>query len=112
MISRPFKNSIYLTRIGSRVSKMLPNAVQYVSIKHESLYFFVSKDCLISVLTFLKKSSFTRFTTLVDIVGVDYPSRSKRFQLIYCLLSVEYNSRIFVKIALGDHDPVSSITNL
>ncbi len=112
MISKPFKNSIYLTRIGSRVSKMLPNAVQYVSIKHESLYFFVSKDCLISVLTFLKKSSFTRFTTLVDIVGVDYPSRSKRFQLVYCLLSVEYNSRIFVKIALGDHDPVSSITNL
>jgi NADH-quinone oxidoreductase subunit C len=112
MSERTLKGTIYLTKIGSRIASMVPGAIRYVSVKHDSLYLFVSKDTLVSLLTFLKKSSFTRFTSLVDIVGVDYPARPQRFQLVYCLLSVEYNSRIFVKVAVRDQEAVPSIVNL
>ncbi len=39
---------------------------------------------------------------LVDITAVDYPSRICRFEVVYNLLSISYNSRIKVKTCLDE----------
>ena len=60
------------------------------------------KENLIELLTFLKESENLRFKILADICGIDYlyrPDQSgKRFCVIYNLLSVKFNKRIFVKV--------------
>ena len=35
---------------------------------------------------------------LIDICGVDYPERLKRFEVVYNLLSLTHNQRIRVKL--------------
>lgn len=44
----------------------------------------------------------------MDISGVDYPEREKRFEVVYHLLSVAHQGRIRVKTYAGEADPVPS----
>jgi NADH-quinone oxidoreductase subunit C len=48
------------------------------------------------------------FKTLVDICGVDWPERAKRFDVVYHLLSLTRNQRLRVKIAVGEDEIVPS----
>ena len=51
------------------------------------------------VLTFLRDDAACEFKILVDICGVDWPQRAKRFDVVYHLLSLTKNMRIRVKAA-------------
>ncbi|KAJ3515840.1 hypothetical protein NMY22_g14344 [Coprinellus aureogranulatus] len=44
----------------------------------------------------------------MDISGVDFPEREKRFEIVYHLLSVKYAGRIRVKTYAGEADAVPS----
>jgi len=44
----------------------------------------------------------------MDISGVDFPEREKRFEVVYHLLSVRHAGRIRVKTYAGEADPVPS----
>ena len=44
----------------------------------------------------------------MDISGVDFPEREKRFEVVYSLLSVKLGGRIRVKTYAGEADPVPS----
>ena len=48
----------------------------------------------------------------MDISGADYPTRDKRFEVVYHLLSIRYASRIRVKTYADEVDPVPSATKL
>jgi NADH/F420H2 dehydrogenase subunit C len=49
---------------------------------------------------------------LVDLCGVDYPSKSKRFEVVYNLLSIRYSSRVRVIVECDELTPVPSAVNL
>nr|YP_009476746.1 NADH dehydrogenase subunit 9 [Cryptomonas curvata]AVM81239.1 NADH dehydrogenase subunit 9 [Cryptomonas curvata] len=65
-----------------------------------------------NVLFFLRDHEGCLFKTLIDIFAVDYPEKSQRFSLIYCLLSIKYNVRIRVKILVDELTSVPSITDI
>lgn len=48
----------------------------------------------------------------MDVSGADYPTRSQRFEVVYHLLSVKFNSRIRVKTYADEVTPVPSATGL
>jgi NADH-quinone oxidoreductase subunit C len=48
------------------------------------------------------------FKILVDICGLDWPSRAKRFDVVYHLLSLTRNLRIRVKLEVGEGEAVKS----
>lgn len=50
----------------------------------------------------LKTDSPCRFTTLVDITAVDYPSRDRRFDVVYHLLSMQRNQRIRFRTSIRE----------
>ena len=49
---------------------------------------------------------------VADITAVDFPTKEHRFEVVYNLLSVRYNSRIRVKTYASETTPVPSITGL
>lgn len=57
----------------------------------------VSTKELPALLVYLRDNKNLRFRQLIDILGVDYPKRVNRFDVIYLLLSHEFNNRITVK---------------
>src|ERR1700742_1305396 len=48
------------------------------------------------------------FKILVDLCGVDWPQRAKRFDVVYHLLSLTNNQRIRVKVPVGEGEAVPS----
>lgn len=70
--------------------------------------FFVQTSLVKDVLTILKTHFLYQFKILTCISGVDYPENLYRFQIVYEILSVKYNSRIRLKIVLDELTPVDS----
>jgi NADH dehydrogenase (ubiquinone) Fe-S protein 3 len=98
------------------------NAFQ--STSKNSLYFNVNKvykdeltvnvapSSLLPTMEFLKNHHITQFHQLSEIAGVDYPTRVNRFEIVYCLLSLRYNTRIKVKTYSSEISPVPSVTSI
>ncbi|YP_009477630.1 NADH dehydrogenase subunit 9 (mitochondrion) [Nymphaea colorata] len=69
-------------------------------------------DYLFPLLCFLRFHTYTRVQVLIDICGVDYPSRKRRFEVVYHLLSTRYNSRIRVQTSVDEVTRISSVVSL
>lgn len=67
---------------------------------------------IVPFLKFLKDSTNLRFTVLTDLFGADFPARKKRFEIVYNLLSLEYNTRIIVKFHASINEEVPSVTEI
>lgn len=52
-----------------------------------------------------------RFDFLMDICGVDYPNREKRFEVVYHLFSSKDSSRLRVKTAVGEGETIPSVVH-
>ena len=61
------------------------------------------------VLTFLRDEPSLLFKELVDLCGVDYPARERRFDVVYHLLSLRHNQRMRVKVETDEATPVPSV---
>jgi len=81
-------------------------------IAYGDLTIVVDASALIDMLTFLRDDSKCQFISLIDISGVDYPSRLNRFDVVYHLLSPHRNLRISVKVATDEDTPIPSATSV
>ena len=61
---------------------------------------------------FLKTDARCKFSTLVDITAVDYPSRGKRFELVYHFLSMYQNHRIRLRASVDEGEMAPSIVDI
>ena len=83
-----------------------------VDLTHDILILNCDIDNIIHNIDILKRSPEFKFRQLIDILGVDYPQQSKRFQVIYLFLSHENNFRISLKIKIGDEEIVPTLTDI
>lgn len=77
---------------------------------HGEMHFRVRRDRIDTVLERLRDD--LGFQQLMDMAGVDYPSRPERFDVVYMLLSVTKNQRIAVKVSTDEDTPVPTVTTL
>jgi NADH-quinone oxidoreductase subunit C len=63
---------------------------------------------VLDVLKFLRDDADCRFVCFTDITAADYPERTKRFEIVYHLLSPYKNARVRLKIATDEATPVAS----
>lgn len=90
----------------------LPKFIQQTSVYKDELTLYVAPSAVVPVMHFLRDHTNTQYKSVVDICGVDFPQRSKRFEVVYHLLSVKHNSRIRVKTYADEVSPVPSVTPL
>ena len=67
---------------------------------------------IVPFVTFLRDDPECRFEILIDLCGVDYPSRVPRFDVVYHFLSLAKNRRIRVKVETDDTVPVPSLVSV
>jgi NADH-quinone oxidoreductase subunit C len=67
---------------------------------------------IIALLTFLRDDPELQFVSFIDLCGVDWPGREKRFDVVYHLLSPRKNRRIRIKVATDAETPVPSISGV
>jgi NADH-quinone oxidoreductase subunit C len=96
--------------IGDKAAAAMPGAVQGSAFAFGELTLTVDPARIIDVLKFLRDDPAGQFLSIIDISGVDFPEREKRFDVVYHLLSPKLNRRIRVKIATDEQTPVASAT--
>ncbi|MBY5989205.1 NADH-quinone oxidoreductase subunit C [Roseovarius atlanticus] len=101
-----------LTELGHHIETRRPDCVSGWSVDHGELNVTVTLSSLKGLVEFLKTDPNCRFSTLVDITGVDYPDRPKRFDVVYHFLSMYQNHRIRLRVAVREEDMVPSITDV
>lgn len=78
----------------------------------DELTLMVPAQHLLPLLTFLKNDSRCKFTQLMDICGVDFPDRIARFEVVYHLLSMSFNRRVRLKVAVSETVSLPTATKL
>ncbi|MFT3726674.1 MAG: NADH-quinone oxidoreductase subunit C [Terricaulis sp.] len=101
-----------LEALGAHIASSMTSAIGGQSIALGELTLEVAADQIVPVLTFLRDDPRCRFTTLIDICGADYPSRPKRFDVVYHLLSMQLNHRIRLKLQTDEQTAVASVSGI
>ncbi|MES2337446.1 MAG: NADH-quinone oxidoreductase subunit C [Pseudomonadota bacterium] len=72
----------------------------------------VDRDRLVDAMVLLRDTPGLHYQQLMEMAGVDYPSRPDRFDVVYCLLSLTRNHRIRVRVMTDEVQPVPSVTGI
>ncbi|TRO96082.1 NADH-quinone oxidoreductase subunit C [Glycocaulis profundi] len=97
-----------LNELAEHIAQALDEDVREWRVTHGELTVLIHRDRIVKVLTFLRDDAACRFTSLIDICGVDWPSRTERFDVVYHLLSMHHNQRIRVTLQTDEDTPVPS----
>lgn len=97
-----------LKELGASIAERLENEVISHDVAFGELTLVVRAEHIQKVLTFLRDDNDCLFKQLIDVCGADYPDRVKRFDVVYHLLSVQFNQRIRVKCETDEDTPVPS----
>jgi NADH-quinone oxidoreductase subunit C len=101
-----------LEDLGDYIAGLLADDLEEHRLINDELVLVTRPDSLRKVVRFLRDDSQCLFKLLVDVCGVDYPERERRFEVVYNLLSVSHNQRIRVKVRVAEDVPVPSIAQL
>uniref|UniRef100_A0A2P2I1C7 NADH dehydrogenase [ubiquinone] iron-sulfur protein 3, mitochondrial n=1 Tax=Hirondellea gigas TaxID=1518452 RepID=A0A2P2I1C7_9CRUS len=98
-----------ISEFGQYVAECMPKYVQQVQVTAgNELEILITPSGIVPVLMFLKHHINAQYTSICDLCGMDVPSREYRFEVIYNLLSLRYNSRIRVKTYTDELTPLDS----
>jgi len=90
----------------------LGDAVNSVDIAFGEMTINARRAEIMKVISFLRDDPICKFASLIDIAGADYPSRDRRFDVVYHMLSMSHNTRIRVKVTTDTEVPVPSLSEL
>lgn len=99
--------NLHQKRVVSYLNQVLPFLLSSGYSKQTLIVSVRPKD-LLFVLNFLKYNSNLQYKMLTAISGVDFPYRKRRFEVVYELLSLRFNSRIRVKTFVDEITPLTS----
>jgi NADH-quinone oxidoreductase subunit C len=101
-----------LEELLATLEPVLGEALLGKAIAHGELAITVTAASVARVLTYLRDEPALMFKELVDLCGVDYPERERRFDVVYHLLSMHHNARIRVKVETDENTPVPSVAEV
>lgn len=111
-LERSSGNMIDQSQFGQKLSDALPGAIRAVRIAFGELTVDVELGEIVRVMKFLRDDPACEFKILVDICGVDWPRREKRFDVVYHLLSLSRNARIRLRVQTNEVEAVPSVVSI
>ena len=101
-----------LQELGEYIASELGSAVTGFKVEFGELSVMAEAAHIIRVLNLLRDDADCGFVCFIDICGVDYPQREKRFDVVYHLLAPYKNRRIRVKVETDEDTAVPSVISV
>ncbi|WP_409433642.1 NADH-quinone oxidoreductase subunit C [Litorimonas sp. RW-G-Af-16] len=98
--------------LKDHIEAQLGDAVNDIVLANGEITVLARRAEIVTVIAFLRDDPICKFATLLDICGVDYPARERRFDIVYHMLSMAHNTRIRIKATTDEETPIMSITSL
>ena len=104
--------SASLSELSTYLTEKLTGRIGEAVFAYGELTVAVEPGNLIEVVTFLRDDARCQFISIIDVCGADYPSRIRRFDVVYHLLSPKQNVRIRLKVQADEETMVPSLTGV
>ncbi len=101
-----------LQELGTHLEMKRTDCVLSWEVSNDELTVTIAPTSVVAFVEFLKSDGACQFSSLVDITAVDYPQRSKRFDVIYHFLSMYQNHRIRLRVQIREDEMVPSIIDV
>jgi NADH-quinone oxidoreductase subunit C len=101
-----------LAQRGEAIATAAAGAVKSVAVAYGELTILAEAADIVALVRLLRDDPRFGFISLIDVCGVDWPQREKRFDVVYHLLSPKENARVRIKVATDEDTPVPSITGI
>jgi NADH-quinone oxidoreductase subunit C len=101
-----------LAELAKRIENGLGPCIRASRFAVGELTLTIDAPDVVRVLTYLRDVPACDFKILVDLCGVDWPERAKRFDVVYHLLSLTQNARIRVKVECDEESSVPSAVSV
>ena len=101
-----------LQELGDHIAQSTGDAVTAAYVRLGELMLDARPNRLVELITFLRDDPRCLFKQLIDVCGVDWPEREKRFDVVYNLLSLKNNQRVRIKVATDEATPVPSVASV
>ena len=101
-----------LRELGEQVMQALAGATIGYRVEHGELTIDVEASKIAQAAKFLRDDPRCQFWSIIDICGVDWPAREKRFDVVYHLLSPKQNLRVRLKVQTDESTPVPSLCDV
>jgi len=101
-----------LEELADYIESKFPNDVDERRLANGELSLLIPASSLLRMCKFLRDDANCLFKQCMDICGVDFPEREKRFEVVYNLLSMKHNFRLRLKVETDDEMPVPSVTSI
>ncbi|MDG1867466.1 MAG: NADH-quinone oxidoreductase subunit C [Yoonia sp.] len=101
-----------LQELGTHLELQRTDCVLSWEVANDELTVTIAPSSVVSFVEFLKTDGACQFSSLVDITAVDYPTRAKRFDVIYHFLSMYQNHRIRLRVQIREDEMVPSIIDV
>jgi NADH-quinone oxidoreductase subunit C len=101
-----------LERLGHTIRNALGASVVGHVVANGELTIEAKAADVVSVARFLRDDPACQFVNIIDVTAVDWPSREKRFDVVYHFLSPRLNQRIRLKVATDEATPVPSLIDV
>ena len=101
-----------LRDLGAYIESKFGEQMHSQTLINGELVVTISCQNLLKLCKFLRDDSHCLFSQLVDICGVDFPEREKRFEVVYNLLSMKHNIRCRVKVIADADTTVPSVVSI
>ena len=98
--------------LGDHLAASLGSDAERFEVARGEAVLWVPAPAIVKAMTFLRDDEGCLFKMLVDVCGVDYPERERRFEVVYNLLSPRRNQRLRVKVVAAEDEPVPSIAGV
>ena len=101
-----------LEKLGQTIASALGGAVTAQQVVLGELSIATTAGELIKVMRFLRDDERCQFVSFLDVTAVDWPSRERRFDVVYHLLSPYKNCRVRVRVEAAEGASVPSIIDV
>jgi NADH-quinone oxidoreductase subunit C len=101
-----------LERLGQTIQNALGASVASCSVANGELTVDARAADVVTVARFLRDDPGCQFVNIIDVTAVDWPSREKRFDVVYHFLSPRLNQRVRLKVATDETTPVPSLIDV
>jgi len=101
-----------LKELGTHLEMKRTDCVLSWEVSNDELTVTIAPTSVVAFVEFLKSDGACQFSSLVDITAVDYPQRSKRFDVIYHFLSMYQNHRIRLRVQIREDEMIPSIIDV
>lgn len=101
-----------LAELAETVALSLDMDASEVSFAHGHVILRVGISALLATIRTLRDDPKLGFISFIDMCGVDYPARERRFDVVYHFLSPSQNARVRVTLETDERTPIPSLTEL